>query len=47
MKISVEKLMSTDFILNESCTVALSHNVINNLHFLVFPLPTFRRESKQ
>lgn len=46
MKTSVEKLVSTDFILNESCTVALSHNVINNLHFLDFP---FLRsvESKQ
>ena len=44
MNISVETLVSTDFMLNESCTVALSHNVINNLHLLDFPLPTFRRE---
>ena len=37
MKISVEKLVSTDFILNESYTVAFSHDVINNLHILDFP----------
>ena len=38
MKISVEKLVSTDFILNERYTVAFSHDVINNLHILDFPL---------
>ena len=43
MNISVETLVSTDFILNESYTVALSHNVINKLHVFDFPLP-FRSE---